>query len=219
MTHTMLLYSAIVAFQPSDRPGNRSFYVNYVSNMNLDELSDEEEIYYFAYGSNMDKDQMDRRRVDTVYHLSKRGRWPEGWGVEVNPAIPIGAAILRGYQFNFNKKGQFAKSPSYASVAPNENSNVEGVLYKLDKKFMKILDFYEGVSLDQYTRELVDVVVQTEGNEKTSFPALIYIAHPNALNQQGVPSKEYLNTIIRGAERIGLSEGCIARLKQSPTAD
>src|SRR3990167_5798070 len=189
---------------PFDAP---PYYHEYTTNKNLDNQADNENIYYFAYGSNMDDEQMDRRRVNGVPYLQLLGVWPETWGQEIGPAIPLGRAILKNYQLNFDKK---SGNPQYcyASLYQNLNALVEGVLYFLDKKLIKVLDFCEGVHCNQYTRELVEVSI---GNEV--FLALVYIAHPDFLTKGGIPCKSYLQTILRGAEKFSLSDEYLTWLK------
>ena len=78
------------------------------------------ETYYFAYGSNMNLDQM-------AY------RCPAAFVVE--------NVKLDGYRLTFCGMG---KGSGVATILPEEGSRVEGVLWKLTPECEKRLDFYEG---------------------------------------------------------------------------
>lgn len=80
---------------------------------------------YFAYGSNMDRDQM-------------RVRCP---GAEL-----IGPARLDGYRYLVNQRG-------VATVVPLEGSRVHGLVWELDDHHEAELDRYEGVAGGFYRRE------------------------------------------------------------------
>jgi gamma-glutamylcyclotransferase (GGCT)/AIG2-like uncharacterized protein YtfP len=193
-----------------------SYTSEYKQNMSLDNRPDKEAIYYFAYGSNMDQEQMEKRREEGPERMSLRHIWPAHWDSKPASAIPIGKATLSNYKLCFNKISSIDSTIQYASVVPSEGSNVEGVLYKLDKKFIKVLDFYEGVESDQYTRELVNVTANK------AYDCLVYIAHPQATlspTAEGKPSKQYLDTIITGATNFDLGEETMNFLRNQKTAD
>ena len=192
------------------------YFVDYRSNQSLDGIGDDEIIYYFAYGSNLDKEQIEHRRL-----IGSRTLWQNDPAVEVKKAVPMGIAILEGYALNFNKLNSIKYGSHFASIAPKTNATVEGVIYQLDKKFIQILDYFEGVSSSQYTRELVTVALKIQGKADELVPALVYIAHTNAsikTGEQGTPTKTYLDTILRGAINFGLSQETIAKLETWPTA-
>ena len=86
---------------------------------------------YFAYGSNMDKDQMKERCSGAIY---------------------IGNAMLQDYQFVLDSKGK-------ASIVPKDGSTVEGALWIVNPADEKRLDKYEGVHMTPqcYTKENVDI--------------------------------------------------------------
>jgi gamma-glutamylcyclotransferase (GGCT)/AIG2-like uncharacterized protein YtfP len=86
---------------------------------------------YFAYGSNLDPDQMDRRCPD---------------------AIAIGAASLADHAFRIGARG-------YATVSPSPGDTVWGGVWDVSVSDLARLDTYEGVASGMYRREtaLVDV--------------------------------------------------------------
>ena len=80
------------------------------------------ESYYFAYGSNMNLDQM-------AYRC---------------PAASVVEKVkLEGYRLTFCGRG---KGCGVATILPEEGSRVEGVLWKITPECEKSLDFYEGTS-------------------------------------------------------------------------
>jgi len=79
---------------------------------------------YFAYGSNMDPDQM-------------RERCPG--------AVPEGVAALSGYAFRINRNG-------VATVVPERGGIVRGVLWTLTPAHVDTLDRYEGVAVREYEK-------------------------------------------------------------------
>ena len=79
-------------------------------------------MYYFAYGSNLDVSQMKERCPD---------------------ARPVGTALLRDHALAFG-----GHSPNWegapATVVPEEDSHVPGLVYELSYDEIRILDYYEG---------------------------------------------------------------------------
>lgn len=80
---------------------------------------------YFAYGSNMDAEQMARR-------------CPE--------ATALGVAILDGWDVAINDRG-------VATIVPDPAALVEGVLWRVTETCLRALDRYEGVASGLYRRE------------------------------------------------------------------
>ena len=87
---------------------------------------------YFAYGSNMDEEQMN-------------GRCPG--------ARKVGIAKLNAYRFIINSRG-------VASVVPDRKHTVHGVLWEISGDNAAALDSYEGVKHNFYHRVHVKVVLE-----------------------------------------------------------
>jgi gamma-glutamylcyclotransferase (GGCT)/AIG2-like uncharacterized protein YtfP len=86
--------------------------------------------FYFAYGSNMNPDQM-------------AARCPE--------ARPVGVAVLEGWNVAINSRG-------VATIVPDEaGSIVEGVLWSVSEVCLQSLDRYEGVKNGHYVRETFEL--------------------------------------------------------------
>lgn len=86
-------------------------------------------MYYFAYGSNLNKEQMIRR---------------------CPKAKPIGALVLPKARLVFR---------GYADVEYDESSEVHGGLWEITKDCEKALDRYEGVHRDLYRKTYIRVKV------------------------------------------------------------
>ena len=84
---------------------------------------------YFAYGSNLDPDQME-------------WRCPE--------SVELGRAVLHGWSWHIGGRG-------YASVSPDRDGSVWGGLWNVSDTDLAVLDRYEGVAGGLYRREIVTV--------------------------------------------------------------
>ena len=87
-----------------------------------------EETLYFAYGSNINLEQMEHRCPD---------------------AQLVGPVTLQNYELQFRGSG-------FATVAPRESSVVHGLMWKLPPTSEQTLDRYEGYPR-HYTKETVTV--------------------------------------------------------------
>jgi len=135
---------------------------------------------YFAYGSNMDASQMNER-------------CPE--------AKLVGKATLKNYSFLINERG-------VASIVPDSEQIVHGLVWTLRENDEVELDFYESVKTNVYTKEKVTVIDEETNLE---IDALIYIATNNNL---GKPYPGYLERIITGAKEAKFDSEYIAQLSK-----
>jgi gamma-glutamylcyclotransferase (GGCT)/AIG2-like uncharacterized protein YtfP len=130
---------------------------------------------YFAYGSNLDKDQMARRCQSAAF---------------------LNVASLKGYRLAFTRHSN-SWDCAVASVLEDENSEVWGVIYEISEEDCKKLDEFEDYQPDRietknsYNREIIEVFEKGDPNKPRK--AAIYIAvkqkHP------GSPSSGYLRLI------------------------
>ena len=132
--------------------------------------------YYFAYGSNMNHEQM-KSRCPTASFLG-RGK-------------------LKGYKFVYDGYS-VTRDGAVANVIKANGYVTEGALFEVDDACIKNLDHYEG-SPKSYQRK----VVLVEDDTGKSYHAFIYLREPQKLGQ---PSDEYRNVILKGARECGLSE-------------
>ncbi|MFQ6020082.1 MAG: gamma-glutamylcyclotransferase family protein [Dehalococcoidia bacterium] len=93
---------------------------------------------YFAYGSNMDEQQM-------------RNRCPG--------AVRGGKARLRDYEFRINKRRK-------ATIVPSPGQNTWGVLWNITASHERALDCYEGVKSETYRKKTVEVFLTSGTKER-----------------------------------------------------
>lgn len=139
---------------------------------------------YFAYGSNMDPDQMATRCPNTS---------------------AVGPARLAGWRLTFTRDSPgWGGGVGHIELAPGDE--VWGVLWDATEADMAALDEYEGVAAGAYVRDRVSVV----GGDGAAVEADVYIAVPRGYKQ---PSRRYLDALLRGAEAHGLPATYIERLR------
>jgi len=143
--------------------------------------------WYFAYGSNLSVDQKEMR-TGRIRKATK--------------------CRLPGHRLAFNKEGRHGEV--YANIMPDAKSEVWGVAYLCNPEAMNELDRFEGVPGGHYHREKVEVV--TETGEKLS--AVAYVAGPRPVTEEGWPSKDYLERILKGAAHHGLPAEYIREIEQ-----
>lgn len=149
---------------------------------------------YFAYGSNLDPEQM-------------RQRCP---GHRV-----VGLAELRDYRLSFPLTSH-DWGGGVASVSVAHGDGVWGAVYDVSDEDLASLDRYEhyvgpGDQHNLYDRETVSV--QLVRADDDSFPrrlrAWTYIARPS---NPSPPSRRYLDTLLRGARHHRLPDEYVSKL-------
>jgi len=138
--------------------------------------------YYFAYGSNMDSNQL-KGRIGSFL-----------------PSIPV---YVKNYQFCYNKQGNDGSGK--ANIFPKDGSKTWGVIYEVDTETMKKMDKFEGVSGNHYRRQKVEV----RSVDNQEYDAITYIACEIRIGKGLKPAPRYLDTIIRGARDNELPEDYI----------
>lgn len=135
--------------------------------------------YYFAYGSNMDKERMAVR------------------GLSFSDPVK---GVMHGYRLAFNKKAWDHPARSYANVMFDPNSHVEGVLYRLrDEHQIKKMDPFEGAP-KLYSREIFHIETQYG-----LIPSWVYIANKAAISEGLKPDQWYLDHLLAGREHLSES--------------
>jgi gamma-glutamylcyclotransferase (GGCT)/AIG2-like uncharacterized protein YtfP len=130
-------------------------------------------IYYFAYGSNMNRTRMLER---------------------VGEFSIIGKGVLSDFRLAFNKKAQGKVGEAYANVMPSSGDYVEGVVYQFDE--IQKLDKPEGYP-NHYDRKLMTISIGGESTE-----AWVYFAQESRIAEGLLPSKEYLEHLMQGKEYL-----------------
>lgn len=147
---------------------------------------------YFAYGSNMDFDQM-RKRCPSARFVAK--------------------AKLEAHRISFPRWSK-KRNSGVASVEPVNGEDTWGVVYQIDELDLGALDHKEGFDPNRapndnyYNRR--EVRVLRDGNKDDPLTVLIYIAVAEGAFK---PNTKYLDTILRGAEQWCLPENYVEKLK------
>jgi gamma-glutamylcyclotransferase len=89
---------------------------------------------YFAYGSNMNMEQMQFRCPSAIY---------------------LNTVSLSNYKFIINNRG-------VATVIPKKSSKVYGVLWEITDEDEKNLDNYEGLQFGTYYKEILEIQTPQE---------------------------------------------------------
>jgi hypothetical protein len=151
-------------------------------------------IRYFGYGSNMD-----------LTSLKAKGVAPQASRV----------AALSGWRLRFNVEHFFRHEGGVGNIERTDNpkDQVLGMLHFCNEADLAALDRAEayGVGYDR-----VQVLVQTpQGRE----PALAYVGLPAYINDACLPTRRYMNILLRGATAAGLDPDYTAGLRATPVLD
>ena len=151
-------------------------------------LHRQDRVWYFAYGSNMDFDQMMSRNAP----FTKRVR-----------------GVIHGHRLVFNKISGKYPGHGVANVVAEWGYDVVGVLYEVDRPGIEALDGFEGVRGGHYIR--TEMMVQL--NDGTAVNAYVYVAHPNKVEDGLTPHDDYFYHLEQGLDLLG--EGGADYLKQA----
>lgn len=134
--------------------------------------------YYFAYGSNMDSGQM-------------RKRCP---GAEL-----VSVGTISGWRFRINTRG-------VATIVPQDESTVYGIVWRLSKADEQTLDRYEGVGRGLYAKRTMEVRL---GDGRRLKPFL-YLAKDT---QPGTARPGYMHGIVAAAISNGFPSSYVQELR------
>jgi cation transport regulator ChaC len=145
-----------------------------------------DQIWYFAYGSNMH----------------------EGTFVERRGIKPLESRVgcITGYRLRFNLEGRPKGKAAPANICPDADQVVWGVLYKITRRDMLRLDSTEGVPGRRYQ----PTWLVAEDMDGSSLTAIAYVATGKEVD--GNPSPRYIALLREGARNHGLPEHWIAFL-------
>jgi gamma-glutamylcyclotransferase (GGCT)/AIG2-like uncharacterized protein YtfP len=129
-------------------------------------------IHYFAYGSNMDLDFLQKLGV-RVYHAEK--------------------GILEGWKLVFNVIDDEIPGAGFANIIPDPIAQVEGVIYTIDEPSVEALDRYEDYPRDY---DKITLAIQTEDHQSRS--CLLYIGQPDRLSQNLTPTCATRQALLNG---------------------
>lgn len=136
--------------------------------------------WYFAYGSNMDKQQMIERGVR--YYDETRG-------------------ILKNWRLRFNKlAADSGGRKGYANIEPFPGEVVEGIMYLIKEEDLKCLDDYEGFP-NHYLKVGLNVEIYQQNKH---IEAVVYVANPKQIKNGLLPNRDYLNRLIVGERLLSI---------------
>ena len=149
-------------------------------------------IRYFGFGSNLDTTSLRAKGV-----------------------VPCRSqpAALPGWRLRFNVRHFFRHEGGVGNIeyTGDPDDRVLGVLHECRDDSLPALDQAEarGVGYDR-----IEVQVRTDSGDR---PAFAYVGRPAFLDDSCLPSRRYLNILLRGARLAGLDPAYIARLERQPT--
>ena len=143
-------------------------------------------VWYFAYGANMhDSAFLERRRMR-----------PMEWRVGCIP----------GYRLRFNLSGRPKGRAAPANISADPEGEVWGVLYRITRRELVLLNATEGVPGPRYQPLELPV---TDGKDN-DLVAVAYVADGAAID--GNPSLRYSTLLRDGARDHGLPDHWLAHL-------
>jgi gamma-glutamylcyclotransferase (GGCT)/AIG2-like uncharacterized protein YtfP len=147
---------------------------------------------YFAYGSNMDPEQIAARAPG---------------------ARLVSPARLRGYRLAFTRRG--SNSDAGVDVVADAGREAWGVLYKITPDDLTAIDKFEGVPTAYKRLELAVEV----GDDQQTVRAWVYVVTVPDLKADLRPRRAYLQRMLAGARARGLPSTWLAHLAAIKTAD
>ena len=160
-------------------------------------------VWTFAYGSNMDVDDLRSWFVSKGYE-----------DAHIERCLP---ATLPGYRiiWNYYSKTRRGGAANIEHVA--DASSLPGLALLMNGAGLAAIDRKEGHP-HSYSRGSAPITVQlTDG---TPVDAWVYIAVPTKCRPSTVlPTPAYLDIMVKAAERAGLPAEHIEILKRTPTAE
>jgi gamma-glutamylcyclotransferase (GGCT)/AIG2-like uncharacterized protein YtfP len=135
---------------------------------------------YFAYGMNTNREEMAYR---------------------CPTAVALGKAVLSGYRFEFK---------SFATIVPDADSQVEGVLWTITDADEAALDILEGYP-EFYDKRHVTV------QQGIGYIAMTYIMDPREKNYG--PTDSYYSMVSEGYQQFGLSQQQLLEARSRSTQE
>ena len=138
-------------------------------------------MFYFAYGSNMNHEDMKIRCADSIY---------------------LGRGILKGYKFVYDGYSNSDEN-AVADIIKCENSVVYGGIFKITQKDLQMLDVYEG-----YPKFYKRIILPIENEDNKILLAHVYYRDGY---RPGKPSIYYKRIILKGANDCNLPQKYIKK--------
>jgi gamma-glutamylcyclotransferase len=152
---------------------------------------------HFAFGSNMDPDQMTERCSSTIF---------------------VGIALLPDHRLDFTRKSDH-RGCGVAGVVEAPGEGVWGVVYEIDDAEVKKLDQHEGYKpgrrKNDYTRRKVSVLQGGVSGDSVTAEAYFATPQPNPPKPNGA----YKAQLLKGARHWGLPPEWVGLLERIETDD
>ena len=136
-------------------------------------------MYYFAYGSNMNHEQMKKRCPSGKF---------------------ITRALLSGYKYVYDGYSSSGKG-AVSNIIKSANDAVWGGLFEINEDNLAALDCYEGHPIS-YQRQ--EIEINDEANK--IYKAWVYL---RTGKKKGEPSEKYRSVVFEGAKNCNLPEDYI----------
>lgn len=144
------------------------------------------DLWYFAYGSNLNTKQL----VDRINSIPKARR-----------------CRLPDYRLEFNKLS--IKGGVRANIIPSPHDETWGAIFLFGSTDFDTMDRHEGVPDGHYRHERVTVIC----DDHVPVEALTYVAGRQFVVEPAPPPSWYLNLIIEGAKQFNLPADYIAKIE------
>lgn len=157
---------------------------------------DTDEVWYFAYGSNMQSATLRGRR-----------------GVDFRCAVPVRA---RGWRVVFDKPPVFPTGNAVANLVADPDGVALGVAFAITHEDLAHVELTEGVSFDNYRR--VELAVEPL-SEVPGCPTVAFSLCSDRRDQALLPSTRYMSIVIAGAIEHGLPAAHVSWLRGLPSCE
>ncbi len=141
----------------------------------------------FMYGSNMDKDRLDKRFKYKFVPTEKERKF----GIDPNNIKSYDIACLTKYKLMFNKIGIDGTAKANIKFTGDDNDCVWGVIYKMNNKQITELDKHE-IGYNKQT-------IQLDSKNHNNCNALVYIADPEFIDNNLPILQKYYDYCLNGA--------------------
>ena len=130
-------------------------------------------------------------------------------GVRPHASTP---ARLPGWQLLFNVHHWFRHEGGVGNIRPSTNPDdeVRGVVHVCEDEHLALMDAVEsyGVGYDR-----IEVDLETEAGPTR---AVTYVGIPTYLDDSCLPTRRYLNILVKGAVSAGIDGAYVEKLRQHP---
>jgi gamma-glutamylcyclotransferase (GGCT)/AIG2-like uncharacterized protein YtfP len=143
-------------------------------------------LYYFAYGANLNIERFLRYRMNVEQ---------------------VGVARLPGYRFTFGLPCEYL-GKGYGDITADEASEVWGLLFRIDRVSLFLLDIVEWAIMGQYRRIRV-TVHSLDGGTYSAYAYQAAFPRPDLIAPIG-----YQTAIVVSARRLGFPEHYIEQIEK-----